>query len=737
MDPCQDQNGNDTCHLARAAPKVDFSTQQARKSMKGTQPNKMRDRALRLTGSPLDEASMAMVRAAIQLISAPLAGTQRERTEQQVNAIRVRLPQMRPKLSSIPAEVMDRARMVRASTEAFKHGMGAAQEFVDRHPSMRGWKVDTQLSDRSSLVLERNGDIKVAYRGTQWSNAPDVVHNGQAFVFTEGFSQQMADARAQMRGVRAKYGVLPSELLGYSRGGGMAMHLGDEFGIRTTSFNPFVSPKQLATPSKVPHSIFRTTEDPVSSLLAFARHKTNYSVSAIHPIRGLNDPKSMHSLKHFTSAGARQPGGMEVLMRQGIEKGQQLAHLETLDAMATGVEQGKTFTQALDDFNRTQGARQTVDVTESGRLGPRIHRQSGTVRYWEAAGGTFTDVEQQHLASNPSPPERTISPEAAAMGVSHDPLTPSQTDHVAGLGSEERAAFMAARRADLQSHHELMNQTARPHEEVIRGLMPRTSSLATGVVSGFAAHALMEGIDPEHRLHPVASEGVEGAVSGAMGAGMMTALGGSAALGPEVLAGASAYIAGAESQRAITDALTRGGMDREGAEAVGGVSGGAIGGVTATATGMGAMIASDLLFGTTLGTAIGGPVGAAIGAGVGVTIGAVTGAVGYLFGRAGRDEQRQEQRDDAYSQLVEEQSTAGVEATIQVPNPTLSNVSHTPLVSRTMGDEHVAAGMIGAGPMAQAQHMNSILTGAPPPPRRYVPPVVGQNDAPPGTTIHF
>jgi hypothetical protein len=268
----------------------------------------------------------------------------------------------------------------------------------------------------------------------------------------------------------------------------------------------------------------------------------------------------------------------------------------------------------------------------------------------------------------------------------------------------------------------------RPHEEVIRGFMPKTSSLATGVVSGFAAHALMEGIDPEHHLHPVASEGVEGAISGAMGAGMMGALGGSVALGPEVLAGASAYIAGAESQKAITRGLIAGGMDREGAEAVGSVSGGAIGGVTAAATGIGAAVASDLIFGTTLGTAIGGPVGALIGAGVGVTIGALTGAVGYLFGRAGRDAipTQQDLQDDAFRQVIDEQTNAGVEATIQVSPAVSTHAARTV----TLGDERVAAGVTGAGPVRQAQRMHSILYGGAPAVRRA-------NDAPPGGVLHL
>ena len=419
----------------------------------------------------------------------------------------------------------------------------------------------------------------------------------------------------------------------------MAMTLGDEFRVKTTTFNPFVTPRQLATKSTVEHTIFRTTEDVASSLLAFSKHKANYRVSAIEPI-GETSVKvtSMHSLKHFTTAGPRQPGGLQRLMVGEIEKGQQLAHLETLDAMKTGVESGKTFTQALDDFNRTDGKRQLVDVTEEGKLGPRVHSKRGPVEYWKVSGGKFTDEETAHLKSNPSPPERVIHPGAAEFGVTHDPLTKAQIEHVASLSAEQRTSMMTARRADLAAHSQLTNAAAEPHARVMRAIMPRTSSVGVGVATGFAAHAVMEGIDPDHRLHPVASEGVEGAISGVMGASAMAALGGSVAMGPEALAGAAAYVAGAESQRAITGALRHGGMDEEGAEAVGSVSGGAIGGVTAVATGVGAAILSDVVFGTTLGTAVGGPVGAALGAGVGVLVGGVAGAIGYLSGRAGRAE---------------------------------------------------------------------------------------------------
>ena len=637
-----------------------------------------------------------------------------------INAVRIRMPNVRAKIDQLPEAAMQKAQLVRSSTEFFNKGASATQEFLDR--TARGWTVDAELSNRSSVVLTRGpNEVVVAYRGTKWNQIQDVMHNAATLAGAEEFSTQTAEARAQMRAVLQKYGTLPSELLGYSRGGNLALTLGDEFGIRSTTYNPAISPKQLSSVSTTEHTIYRTTEDAVSTLLAFAKHKRNFTVSAIEPIVGLGDPKGVHDLQNFTSSGPRQPGGTERLMREGLLKGQQLAHFETVDAMATGVEREQSFTEALDDFNRTQGARQTVDVTESGRLGPRIHRQSGTVKYWRAAGGTFTPAEEAHLASNPSPPERPITPEAAEMGISHDPLTTKQIRYVASLGTEERASFMQTRRAELQAHHERVNASVRPHEEVIRAAMPRVSSLAVGVVGGVAAHALMENLDPDHHLHPVAAEGIEGAVSGGIGAASIAALGGSVALGPEVLAGAAAYVAGAESQKAITKGLRASGMDEEGAEAVGSVSGGAIGGLAAVGTSIGATIAADVLLGFEVG-AMGGLPGAIVGAGVGLTLGAATGAIGYLHARAGRDAQHEEEREETMMRVQDEVATAGVQAVIpQRPpsaNPPRPPGSRTPVV--VLGNRHVAAEVHAAGVGLQARRYHELLgsrggtTAAPP-----------------------
>ena len=100
----------------------------------------------------------------------------------------------------------------------------------------------------------------MAYRGTDFSNLNDVVTDAAAVAGVERLAPQMIESRAQIESIRAKYGRLPSELLGYSKGGAHAFEMGDRFGIKTTTFNPLVGRKQLMSRSNVPHQIIRTVD---------------------------------------------------------------------------------------------------------------------------------------------------------------------------------------------------------------------------------------------------------------------------------------------------------------------------------------------------------------------------------------------------------------------------------------------------------------------------------------------
>ena len=427
-DACTGPNGEDLCHLARGPPILDFSAtalQRHRSSLEKARVKRAKRTAKAALAEQTSPAAVAppssppRVKRAKRTAKAALAERTSPATvappssppptsprDEQVDPYRQVQPRLRANTATLSPVEIDKARMVRASRTFYKQGLRAAQVEIDAS-TLRGWRIDGALSTPEGLVLEKGGQVKIAYRGTDWSNVNDVVTNASTIGGAEEHVSQIRSSRVQFEQVQGKYGAV-SELLGYSKGGAHAMALGDHFKVPSTTFNPLVGRKQLTTTSEVSHTIIRTLEDAPSSGLALAQNKRNYSVKAIDPIRGMGGLKSTHELHQFTSAGPRQPGGIEVLAAEGVRKGQMLAHLETLDAMASGVEARKTFTQALDDFNRSNGHVQRVDVLEDGSLGPRIHRHSGTVQYWRDAGGAFS-IRCPRRTNHPSDNAQTCS----------------------------------------------------------------------------------------------------------------------------------------------------------------------------------------------------------------------------------------------------------------------------------------------------------------------------------------
>ena len=139
-----------------------------------------------------------------------------------------------------------RAQMVRAGKTAYKQGFAAAQAELDAGP-LRGWTIDTGLSSSEGLVLTKGREIRVAYRGTDFTNVHDLVTDAAIAAGYERFAPQLVQSRLQIEAIRSKYGRLPTELLGYSKGGAHAMAMGDRFGVPSTSFNPLSSATVLLT----------------------------------------------------------------------------------------------------------------------------------------------------------------------------------------------------------------------------------------------------------------------------------------------------------------------------------------------------------------------------------------------------------------------------------------------------------------------------------------------------------
>ena len=162
-----------------------------------------------------------------------------------------------------------------------------------------------------------------------------VVLDAAAFAGLDEMTPQMKRFQKQIELVRLEYGVgAITELLGYSKGAIPCVKLGNRLGISSTTFNGFVSSQTLASSTSkikgVTHQFYRTTEDPVSTLLAFRRKGGNIKVTAVDGHAGFGSPEAQHRLENFTENKARGPGEIADNTIEMHRRAQVLSELETL-----------------------------------------------------------------------------------------------------------------------------------------------------------------------------------------------------------------------------------------------------------------------------------------------------------------------------------------------------------------------------------------------------------------------
>ena len=240
---------------------------------------------------------------------------------------------IRPNVDAVPEMARQKAIMVKASSLFDTAGdKNSVNEFLENEG------VDYKVSDRvnstgESLVLENKfdpTDVKVAFRGSKMNNLQDWISNakmavGQEETIFAGEKDTIGEARAKVQEVESVYGTKPNELLGHSRGGALALNIGDSEGIDTTTFNAFIG-KNLSRASESPaqHTIWRTTEDMASIGLGFRQNQKNIKINVIRPAKDSLNPVDSHKLKNFTEkhtpAPADDPNLIENLIRTNINE---------------------------------------------------------------------------------------------------------------------------------------------------------------------------------------------------------------------------------------------------------------------------------------------------------------------------------------------------------------------------------------------------------------------------------
>jgi hypothetical protein len=628
MDPCVGPKGEDLCHLARGPPKVDFRNIEKQKK----QTVRTVEEASKFIKKTHDAATVSGKDKTDMFFDGLKHVTPKH---SHMLAMRTAMP-LKPTIKTIPKEVMDKAKMCEASKIANDKGFAAAQEYLDEQ--MIPFDIDVELSTKQSLVLVGDEGVKIAYRGTKpkltQTGLRDLSADAMIAAGTESAHPIFKNAKAQLAAVKAKFGAI-SELLGFSLGGTEALTLGLSENIPTQTFNPGIGKNLIrANKTDVPHRILRTTEDPISFGLGLTKRGT-FQIDSILPHADKLNPLESHKLENFTKTSKRRAGFTEDLLDASQRAGQRAGEYDMLRAIKDAQFKNQSFTEWVHEFNGRTGSDTTPDGT--ALRGTRNYKGSKWVKHWEETAKT---TEHPELSSKPF----TAAEEAHFKSVEEGFESPAVNDKPV-LSPQDRAKFVTSTPTEqeraITKAHETLHESMRvadahmePYKSSVNAVKRAVSptNLGAGIVGGVVASQTMDKlIDPDHKIEEHGRTAIEGGLSGVtteLGVAAMTgAAVSSATVLPAAVAGAGAYLAGSETQKAVTRAMTKAHIDHNVAEATGSATGGAVGGVV----GAGTVIGGAALMGTEIGS-VGGPVGVAIGAGIGSVVGVASWAFGKLFG---------------------------------------------------------------------------------------------------------
>jgi len=223
-----------------------------------------------------------------------------------------------PNTKSLDQETLNKAKMVKAGEFYNEDGHNKANMYLEQKDIP--FYIDDELSDDVGLVLVRKArsdtgqtierssafpqEVKIAYRGTQPTNPRDWRLNYKILTRDVHSTNQYKQARNQLREVVNKYGD-PSELLSFSRGSSIAVNLGEEFGYKTTNFNPFFG-TGISNLKSGKHRVIRSEGDPFSFGLAAMAQNENFKVETLPPYDNALNPLTIHSIDNMILNKPRQ-----------------------------------------------------------------------------------------------------------------------------------------------------------------------------------------------------------------------------------------------------------------------------------------------------------------------------------------------------------------------------------------------------------------------------------------------
>ena len=327
---------------------------------------------------------------------------------------------LRPSHEDITIEERDRAKLNQASKIAYNNddNYQTAQDYMDTHNL---GVIDKELSTPLGLVVKRpNGNVELAFRGTIMSPTPNIEDLTTDLAIAsdgEGTDPQFIKAREMLNNAKLKYGTV-EHITGYSKGGGVGLHLAQRENIPSTTFNTFIG-QRLArgnTNTTEKHTIIRTTEDPISVGLAFTKNSNleNWDVKTIKTrakyqsnIPGKSSYNA-HRLENFTELlPPAERDALELENANAVKtNARKLYQTINIKKQNDLISENKSFSENIWDLQKKgtgqfRGDNDIGGTQDNPTLkGTRHSTNSVDTQIWKAQNGNFTEQEANIINQN-------------------------------------------------------------------------------------------------------------------------------------------------------------------------------------------------------------------------------------------------------------------------------------------------------------------------------------------------
>lgn len=482
-------------------------------------------------------------------------------------------PVMRANTSVIQAETTESAILTEAAYKAYTQGFPAAKEYLQSKNST--WTIDTSILNRTGIVVRRGDSTRVIFRGTDITkfNARDITVDTAMVIGKENIHPEYAEGQRLINVAKSKYSKI-EKLVGFSKGGNLALNLGLDNNIPIEAFNPAVSLRVVArmNSTKSPPStvIHNTTDDAVSVLSPLLKKaKVNTTLPnniSINPIVG-------HKISNFIDPGRNYRETNMSMIEQQIFMSRMADEFLESSTIADSIAEGLTLTEHFAKNHPGDYSRQTESIDYT-----RIRRSEPRLQMWEELGGTLTPDEREVIEKLEGRSEYTYS------STTEDRIT------FAEKSAQERHSAISGIKTKIETLSTLSEDIHMPNrtwtESLIQEIHPATAArgalttLSSGVVGAGAVLAVEE---INRQFGEVPETVVSAEEAGVLGTTSAIFTQGGKLTRLARFGGGVAGFAGAVGGQMLTEqALKLIGASEEVSEPVSVLSGGAIGGLTTT-----------------------------------------------------------------------------------------------------------------------------------------------------------